>query len=79
MTPRRVIYLAKRYKPQMFATGRQPSAKGYTMTTWPVAVRFRHALIRRVAAMGMTVPDIAAELGLHKTTVGRILKGADGE
>jgi len=75
MTPRRVIYLAKRYRPQMFATGRQPSAKGYTMTTWPVAVRFRHDLIRRVAAMGMTVPDIAAELQMNSKTIALILKG----
>jgi len=74
MTARHVLAHARRYQPRMFATGRGRWNKG-RMTTWPVAVRFRHDLIRRVAAMGMTVPEIAATLGLHKTTVGRIVKG----
>jgi len=75
MTARHVLAHARRYQARMFAKGRRRDSKGDRMTTWTGAVRFRHALIRQVAAMGMTVPEIAAELGLHKTTVGRILKG----
>jgi len=74
MTARHVLAHARRYQPRMFAKGRHRDSKNDRMTTWPVAVRFRHALIRRVAAMGMTVPEIAAELGLHKTTVSRIVR-----
>lgn len=75
MTARHIIAHARRYQPRMFAAGRHRDAKGHRMTTWSVAVEFRRDLIRQVAAMGMTVPDIAAELGMHKQTVGRIVKG----
>lgn len=54
----------------------ETDANGLQQWTWRATDKANHVRIAELTGLGMTVPEIAAELGIHRSTVYRELKKA---